>query len=303
MSGRNLVAGALCALALAVGAPAMAQSPAATTRVAKPAQWSELSLGQDSQPDREIWDVWHGTTIVRNVTRPTLTPVLPASGKASGAAVLVIPGGGFHLLSMSNEGWPIAQWLADQGIAAFVLKYRVEPTPADEAALDKVLPERFAPAAWIGGTPAYLAQTAIAARQDAQAALRLIRARSGDWGVDPHRVGVLGFSAGAITAINLTVDNAADARPDFVGALYGHMLPVTAPAKPQPLFVAVADDDVAFAKQGFGLVDSWRKAGGSVELHWYAGGGHGFGSSKQGTTSDQWFTQFTGWLRAKKVID
>ena len=127
-----------------------------------------------------------------------------------------------------------------------------------------------------------------------------MRSRSAEFHLNLTRVGVFGFSAGAITAINLTIDDAADARPDFVGTIYGHMLPVKPPSPARPLFVAVADDDVAFAKQGFGLVESWRKAGGSDELHWYEGGGHGFGSNTHGTTSDQWFEQFSLWMKVRK---
>lgn len=263
------------AVLLAAAMPASGDAATSTTRVAPPARWTEIAVdgGKTNPVGGEIWDNWQGTTIVRNVTEATITPVLPSADKATGAAVLVIPGGGFHFLSMSNEGWPIARWLADRGVAAFVLKYRVEPTPDDEAEFDRILPSRFAPDSWIGGTPHYLANTEARARVDAQAALRLIHLRANEWKLDPSRIGVLGFSAGAITAINLTVADAPDARPDFVGALCGHMLPVKAPSQPQPLFLAVADDDVAFAKQGFGLIESWRRAGGSVELHWYEGGG------------------------------
>lgn len=277
---------------------------AGTTRISARQDWPEISLAAKSAKpaDLSIWNAWQGTTIVRNVSVPTVTPFLPRSGTASGAAVLVIPGGGFHFLSMSNEGWPIAQWLADHGVAAFVLKYRTEPTPDDEAGFDRILPSRFAPDDWIKGTPVYLSKTEANARMDAQDALRLIRSRAGEWQIDSGRVGVLGFSAGAITAVNLAVADAADARPDFVGAIYGHMLPVKAPSHPQPLFLAVADDDVAFSKQGFGLIESWRSAGGSVEMHWYEGGGHGFGSAKQGTTSDHWSDQFFYWMKARKLI-
>jgi acetyl esterase/lipase len=278
------------------------QAPTSTTRLDKPFAKGDIPLPGGQPRDREIWNKWNGETIVRNVTNPKLTPFLPKAGKATGAAVIVIPGGGFHFLSMANEGWPIARQLAERGITAFVLKYRVEPTPVDDAEFDALVIKRFAPTDWIGGTPPYLSGTATYARQDAQAALRMVRARAAGWGIDPHRVGVLGFSAGAITAINLTVDNADDARPDFVGALYGHMLPVAAPAQPPPLFLAVADDDVAFAKQGAGLIESWRKEKGSVELHWYEGGGHGFGSAKKGTTSDFWFDQYLSWLKAKKFV-
>ena len=291
-------------LSVLAAGPAFATAQPATTRIAPPADWTEIPVdgGKSNSASGEIWDFWHGTTIVRNVTRATITPVLPPADKATGAAVLVIPGGGFHFLSMANEGWPIARWLADRGIAAFVLKYRVEPTPDDEAEFDRILPGRFLPEAWIGGTPRYLARTETNARIDAQDALRLIRREATSWKLDPARIGVLGFSAGAITAINMAVSDVADARPDFVGAFYGHMLPVKVPSRPQPLFLAVADDDPAFSRQGFGLVDSWRRAGGSVELHWYEGGGHGFGSIPHGSTSDHWIEQFTYWLEAKKIL-
>ena len=79
-------------------------------------------------------------------------PVLPLADKATGAAVLVIPGGGFHFLSMSNEGWPVALKLAEQGIAALVLKYRVEPTPDNDSEFDRVVRQGFDPTAWIRGT-------------------------------------------------------------------------------------------------------------------------------------------------------
>ena len=83
----------------------------------------------------EVWDrMGNGQRVVRNVSRPTLTSVLPAPGKATGAAVIVAPGGGFSMLSMDNEGWPVARWLADHGIAAFILKYRLLPTPVEEGA-------------------------------------------------------------------------------------------------------------------------------------------------------------------------
>jgi acetyl esterase/lipase len=258
--------------------------------------------GSQGALQREVVTDVMGQRVLRNVTQPTLTPVLPRKGKANGTAVIVIPGGGFHFLAMDNEGWPVARWLADQGVTAFVLKYRVEPTPADGAALGPLLADRFRPENWIRGTPTYLHRTVGMARADAQAAIRMIRARAVEWKIDPKRVGLLGFSAGAITTVETAVADAPDARPDFIAPIYGHMLAVTPPASPQPLFAAVADDDVAFAKQGVGLIDSWRRAGGSVELHWYSGGEHGFGSHKKGTTSDLWFEQFMAWMRAQKLL-
>ncbi len=101
---------------------ALAQTPMATTRIEKPKVAVEIKLPGGQMRDREIWNKWNGETIVRNVTIPTLTLFLPNAGKATGAAVVVIPGGGFHFQSMTNEGWPIARQLADRGIAAFVLE-------------------------------------------------------------------------------------------------------------------------------------------------------------------------------------
>lgn len=290
----------ICALACVTAFPADARP--ATRPDAALSLYSGPAPGSEGAVQREVWTDVMGQRVLRNVTRPTLTPVLPRKGKANGAAVIVIPGGGFHFLAMDNEGWPVARWLADQGVTAFVLKYRVEPTPTDDAALGPLLADRFLPENWIGGTPAFLNGTVAMARTDTQAAIRLVRARAGEWHIDPKRVGLLGFSAGAITTIETAVADAPGAGPDFIASIYGHMLAVIPPGTPQPLFAAVADDDVAFAKQGFGLIDSWRKAGGLVELHWYSGGGHGFGSHKKGTTSDHWFEQFMAWMRVQKLL-
>jgi acetyl esterase/lipase len=87
------------------------------------------------------------------------------------------------------------------------------------------------------------------------------------WGVDPNRVGMLGFSAGAMTTMATTLANAPDARPDFIAPIYGFMLPVTPRPSPRPMFAALASDNPLFGKQGFGLVKSWQKASGSVKLH------------------------------------
>ena len=151
--------------------------------------------------------------------------------------------------------------------------------------------------------PPELVPTVELARADAQTALRLIRSNAARWGVDPGRVGLLGFSAGATTVMATTLANAPDARPDFIAPIYGPMNALTPPPSPQPMFAAMASDDPLFNKQGFGLIESWQKAGGSVEFHYYQGGGHGFGSRAQGTTSDHWFEQFMAWMKAKKLLE
>jgi acetyl esterase/lipase len=278
------------------------------TRVANPADPNAMPLypgvapGSEKATQKEVTSQVFGELWIRNVTRPTLTPYLPKKGTATGAAVLVIPGGGFKFVSMSNEGTPVAQWLADRGVAAFVLKYRVDETPDDDMAFAKYMQAQFSAGPRSGDVPLERTAAVTLARADAQAALRMIRAHAGHYGVDPKRVGMLGFSAGAMTTLATTLADTPDARPDFIAPIYGAMTPITPPAKPQPMFVAMASDDMLFNKQGFGLIESWAKAGGSTEFHLYSGGGHGFGSHKKGTTSDLWFDQFMAWMGAKGLL-
>src|SRR6187551_352385 len=110
------------------------------TPIAIPKQPTAIELGTGPLPDATASESWHSqykSTFARNVTVATLTPFLPKKGKATGAAVIVAPGGGFRTLSMSNEGWDVAKALADKGVAAFVLKYRLKQTPAEMAAFEK----------------------------------------------------------------------------------------------------------------------------------------------------------------------
>jgi acetyl esterase/lipase len=301
---------AVALLAAVSAGPATAQMPdPQMTRMAAPAEPSAIPLykgaapGSESATYPEVWTKAFGREAwVRNITKPTLTPYLPKKGSGNGAAVLVIPGGGFQFVSISNEGWPVAQWLADHGVAAFVLKYRVQKTADGEGDFQKAMMARFqAPRA---DTPPDLGMQANIdlARADAQTALRMIRGNAAKWGVDAKRVGMLGFSAGAMTTMATTLANAPDARPDFIAPIYGFMLPVTPPPTPQPMFVALASDDPLFGKQGFGLVESWQKAGGSVELHFYEGGNHGFGAQKKGTTSDLWIDEYMAWMKARGFL-
>lgn len=299
------------ALMLGIATPALAQTPPGFVpphRVAIQPEPAAIPLYAGVAPGSESWtqsEVWTGMgpqIWIRNVTRPTLTPFLPKKGKGNGAAVLVVPGGGFRFVSINNEGWPIAQWLADRGVAAFVLKYRTMQTPDSEAEFMGGMAALFRPRTGPIETPPDMIAAGEIARADAQVALRMIRANAARWGVDTNRVGMMGFSAGAMTTMLVTLADAPDARPDFIAPIYGVMSPVTPPTHPQPMFAALASDDSLMAGSGLGLIDSWQKAGGSVELHYYSGGGHGFGSQKQATTSDLWFDQFMAWMKARGLL-
>jgi acetyl esterase/lipase len=130
---------------------------------------------------------------------------------------------------------------------------------------------------------------------DARVAFALVRRRAAEWRVDPARVGMVGFSAGAMLTMATTLAGQ-DAKPAFIGIVYGPLAPVTVPPDAPPLFVALAADDPLFGNGGFGLIDSWRAAKRPVEFHLYEQGGHGFGMYPKETTSTGWFDALVRWI-------
>lgn len=226
--------------------------------------------------------------VVTNVTVPTLTVFRPPAGKANGSAMVVVPGGSFRALAWDLDGTETAQWLAGRGITAFVLKYRVRP-PGDSAPSG---PETF---------DSFLMRTkssrAIAVA-DARQALRLVRRRAAAYGLRADRVGMIGFSAGAITTLAVASGGAGEPRPDFAAALYGAIPPEAGPAADSPpLFVAAAQDDpqVPPAKSTEAF-ERWTRAGRPAELHLYEKGGHGFGFRRHGLPADSWPAALEAWL-------
>ena len=258
--------------------------------------YAGVAPGSEGATQVEQWEQAKNDRVARNVTRPMLTPFLPAKGKATGAAVIVAPGGGYVLLSMDKEGYQVAEWLADHGVAAFLLKYRVNPTPASDEEFAEFGRHMLLPKP--GTAPPNVPRSELAVA-DGQEALRIVRRRAAEWGVDPKHVGMVGFSAGAMTVLGVALKDAPDARPDFIAPIYGPMFAVDVPANAPPMFIARAADDPLLGLSGFALVDSWSKAGAPVELHVYEHGGHGFGASHQGTTSDLWIEQFYAWMKAR----
>jgi len=264
------------------------------TPIATPAQPDAIVLGTGALPGATAQESWHsqyGSVFARNVTIATLTPFLPDPAKATGAAVIVAPGGGFRTLSMNNEGWDVAKALADQGVAAFVLKYRLVQTPQGMDEFAQAMNKMFStPPARQDGASSLAPQIA-----DARAAFALVRARAKDWRVDPDRIGMIGFSAGAMLTMATTL-YAQDTRPAFIANIYGPLAAVTVPAGAPPLFIALAADDPFFGNAGYGLIDSWRTARRPVEFHLYEQGGHGFGMYQKTTTSTGWFDAYVRWL-------
>nr|WP_237438447.1 alpha/beta hydrolase [Alteraurantiacibacter buctensis] len=281
-----------------VSLPGVALAQEAMTAIAEPAQPTAISLGTGRLPDAQNGESWHmqyGSHFARNVVEATLTPFLPEDGRGSGAAVIVAPGGGFITLSMENEGWDVARALAARGVAAFVLKYRLRQSPGELAAFDASMRTVLTTTRIGNLSVAEAAANSPAQLADSRAAFALVRARAGEWGVDPDRIGMIGFSAGAMLTM-ATYVGVDDARPAFLGNIYGPMAAMPVPADAPPMFVALAADDPLFAGGGFGIVESWRNAGRPVEFHLYEQGGHGFGMYQKTTTSTGWFPAFADWL-------
>jgi acetyl esterase/lipase len=256
-----------------------------------------------------------------NVTRPSFQPFLPSPDKATGAGVIVAPGGGFRLLSIDNEGNDVARWFAAHGVAAFVLKYRLIQTLPGETA------EQMRQRVNRDLSPNDKGKPAV---DDGLETLRQIRAHASEFGVDPQRIGTVGFSAGGHVAGMMALAPQTADRPDFIGLIYGMpfsspLPPIPAanlpfppgtpsepwlqpPAKPAPgrlppMFMAGAQDDVV-AGFGFrGFYEALHAKGYRPELHLYERGGHGFGARTLNGTSDHWLEEFLWWIEGEKFID
>lgn len=260
--------------------------------------------GVENQPASESWFRQWGEPMARNISTATLTPFLPDPDKATGAAVIVTPGGGFRWLSMNNEGWKVAQALADRGVAAFVLKYRLLPTPPTLEGLEESMNRTFSavtPSADGEAPPARPQRDLSNQLEDAEAAYALILKNADQWGVDTDRIGMVGFSAGAGLTMHSTL-HSETMNLAFIGPIYGGMGPVDVPKDAPPMFNVIASDDFLFHGQ-FGVVKSWFDAGIPVEFHLYQNGGHGFGLGYPDRTSNGWFPVFMHWLEVNKFLE
>lgn len=262
-----------------------------TTLAAEPPKeiplWPGDAPGSEGKTEPEkVRIAERGAHVISSIHHPSITPYVPPANKATGTAVIVAPGGGHRELWIDHEGYDVAAWLRDHGIAAFVLKYRLA---RETNSTYKVEVESLA---------------------DAQRAIRLVRSRAEEWHIDPTRVGVMGFSAGGelagLAAMQFVSTNEPsdsidrqNARPDFQALIYpGRSQNITPVTNSPPAFLACAYDDRKDISEGLANVYlKFKQAGVPAELHIYGSGGHGFGWRENNEKPvAQWIVRFDEWL-------
>jgi acetyl esterase/lipase len=275
------------------------------------AQQQVIPLYPGVAPGSEGWTRKEATAMtekgpmVRNVVKPTITAYLPNKGKANGTAIIIAPGGAYRYLAIEAEGIKAAEWLRERGVTAFVLKYRVAEMPANDDAF-----REYRKKANSGSRPspssadaAEMAKIRELAANDGRQAVRIVRQRASEWGIDPNRIGLMGFSAGAMMTMEVVMKHDAESLPNFAAPIYGRGVDAPVPQDAPPLFiVCAANDPLVPPVNSAKLFIQWKEAGKSAELHIYAKGGHGFGMLKQGLPTDHWIDRFGEWLELEGLL-
>ena len=262
-----------------------------------------ISLYAGKAPGSENW-TWtekesrlngYNTRLIYNVSDPTITAYLPDPKTASGTAIIIAPGGAFHILSIDSEGIEVARWLNAKGIAAFVLKYRVVKSETDDPVAElrakmsdfKKLDEINAPVVPL-------------AMQDGLTAVKYVRDHARDYNVLPDRIGFMGFSAGGTVTMSVIYNADETNRPNFVAPVYAYSGAIIGSAIPTvqvPIFITAASNDgLGLASHSVDIYMKWLKANQPAELHMYEKGDHGFGMKKNNIPTDAWIERFGDWL-------
>ena len=252
-------------------------------------EWNDKEL----QFRSEVWQ----TEVVTNVIEPTMEVFRPDPANNTGAAVVICPGGGMYALSIESEGNLVAKWLAERGVTGFVLKYRLVPTGEDATK------EMLTDGARVLLKAGNVLPLGIS---DALNAINYVRGNAKTYGLDPQKIGLMGFSAGGAVTMGATYNYDEANRPNFIVPVYAwtDILPTTAtPDDAPPAFVVCASDDpLNLAPASVNIYSAWLQADKPVALHMYAKGGHGFGMRTQNLPSDNWIERFGEWMAAQGII-
>lgn len=241
------------------------------------------------------------TRVVYNVVKPTLTVYLPTPELATGTAVIVAPGGAFHILSIDSEGIEVAKWLNSKGVAAFVLKYRLVRSMTDNP-VSELMP-KMQDFKKLDEINAPVVDMAVA---DGKKAIEYVRSHAKELDILPNQIGIMGFSAGGALTLGVGLSYTAANRPDFIAPIYPKtdiFGPLKVPADAPPAWIcAASDDQLGFAPHATALYDAWIGAKKIAELHMYQKGGHGFGMNKQKIPTDTWYERFGEWMKLQGLL-
>lgn len=241
------------------------------------------------------------TEVVYNVAQPTITAYLPSKDLATGTAVIIAPGGGFHTLSINSEGIDMAKWLNSKGVAAFVLKYRLVRSLTDDPV--KELIDIIGNRKLLDSINAPIVPLAMA---DGLSAVKYVRDHAQEMDINPNKIGFIGFSAGGTVTMSVVYNATDENRPNFVAPIYSStniIIGSTPPSVKTPIFVAVASDDrLGLMPHSIDIYKKWFDAKQPAELHIYEQGSHGFGMRKQGLPTDTWYERFGEWLKLQGYL-
>lgn len=243
-------------------------------------------------PPREYYsEIWQNE-VLTNIAAPRLQVFLPTIDSTQKAAVIIAPGGGMYALSIETEGRMVAQWLNERGIAAFVLQYRLVPT-GEDAVAEISNPE----------TPTTVLQKATQllpyAIEDGLNAVEHVRINAEEYGINPNKIGFIGFSAGGAVTMGVGYQYTQSSKPNFLIPVYAwtDAQPIQSPKPdcPPMLIICSTDDPLGLAKGSIDLYNSMLEANKNVGLRMFAKGGHGYGMKIQNLLSDNWIAHFYEW--------
>ena len=244
----------------------------------------------DINPDKRI---------VYNVIKPSLMHY-PADNNLSGTSVIIAPGGALQILSIDNEGVEVAKYLNKKGIDAFVLKYSLYPTSKDP--FTELNKNFFSGDA---RRDSMISEIIPYAMKDGLSAISYVRENAAELGLNPNRIGFMGFSAGGTVTMSVVYNCNDENRPNFIAAVYPWIGEIKGkvPEAKTPAFIAVANDDhLKLVPHSMEIYKKWNEAGQSVELHVFGKGGHGFGLDKNYNPTDEWNELFVNWLGSEGLL-